>query len=83
MGALVRIWGDKWLPRTSDHKVFKSQTFLDSDAEAETLIDRNGQAWKVDLVQKIFSKHRPRKFSIFLLGLLGFRCYVLASYFRW
>lgn len=36
MGALVRIGGDKWLPRTSDHKVFKSPTFLDSDAEADS-----------------------------------------------
>jgi hypothetical protein len=55
-GAHVRIWKDRWIPRTSIHMVQSPPLILDSKAKVEELIDHDTHWWKTQLLGEIFSK---------------------------
>ena len=37
-GKHIRVWGDKWLPAASTHKVMSPRVFLDADTRVSDLI---------------------------------------------
>ena len=53
-GNSIRIWGDKWLPSTSTHKVASSRLFLHLDTLVGELIDHENVWWKTEALAALF-----------------------------
>ena len=53
----MRVWGVRWLPRSSFHGVISPQSFLHKDTRVGELIDTEFKCWKSSVVDSIFLPH--------------------------
>ena len=56
-GRDVRVWGDRWLPCSSSHRVISPRLFLHEDTRVSELIDIEVKCWKSSVVDSIFLPH--------------------------
>ncbi|XP_041027032.1 uncharacterized protein LOC121267250 [Juglans microcarpa x Juglans regia] len=55
-GDKVRIWGDKWLPKTIPSVVKSPISQLDGNAKVQELLKPGEKRWSMELVEHIFCK---------------------------
>jgi ribonuclease HI len=55
-GSGVRIWKDKWLPRSSTFMIQSQPVILDPNATVKELIDGATNWWKIPLLEQLFTK---------------------------
>jgi hypothetical protein len=53
-GEDTKIWGDKWIPRTTTFTIQSTPRLLNLDAKVAELLDRDGFGWKKDLIETLF-----------------------------
>jgi len=54
-GEQVRIWGDKWIPSSSDHHIHSSAQNLPSGASVAALMDPATGWWNYELINATFT----------------------------
>jgi hypothetical protein len=60
-GQQVRIWGDKWLPSSTDHRVHSTVQLLSHDAKVAELLDPETGWWNYNLINALFSPTEAAK----------------------
>ncbi|KAF5465338.1 hypothetical protein F2P56_015356 [Juglans regia] len=55
-GDKVRIWGDKWLPKTFPSAVKSPISHLDGNAKVQELLKPGEKEWNMELVEHLFCK---------------------------
>ena len=56
-GTNIWIWGDKWLPTASTHKVISPQHFMHLDTGVSELINLETTSWKSVVLDILFLPH--------------------------
>ena len=56
-GRDVKVWGDRWLPGSSSHRVISPRLFLHEETQVGELIDTEVMRWKSSMVDSIFLPH--------------------------
>ena len=56
-GESIRVWGDRWLPSTSTHKVVSLKLFLHEDTRVSEFIDLDVAGWKGGALDAVFLPH--------------------------
>jgi len=54
-GTKIRIWRDKWLPRSHNHMAFSPSQALHLDATVSELIDHENRSWREQQIRQSFS----------------------------
>jgi len=54
-GTRIKIWKDKWLPKSHNHLVHSTPRDLPAEANVSALIDHVNRAWRVQTIRQIFS----------------------------
>jgi hypothetical protein len=53
-GKDIRIWGDKWLIGSNNHRIISTPPLNTSISHVEHLIDSDLKSWKTELVKELF-----------------------------
>ena len=56
-GESILVWGDRWLPSTSTHKVVSPKLFLHKDTRVSEFIDPDVAGWKGGALDAVFLPH--------------------------
>ena len=56
-GESIQVWGDRWLPSTSTHKVVSPKLFLHEDTRVSEFIDPHVADWKGGALDAVFLPH--------------------------
>ena len=56
-GESIQVWGDRWLPSTSTHKVVSPKLFLHEDTRVSEFIDPHVADWKGEALDAVFLPH--------------------------
>jgi len=59
-GEKVRIWGDCWIPFSSNFKVHSPVAVLNSEETVSKLIDQTLGWWNYPLIQRIFGPQEAK-----------------------
>jgi hypothetical protein len=53
-GSSIRIWGDKWISKTTAHTANSLVQVLNQEARVSELLDHDSNWWNIELVQNVF-----------------------------
>lgn len=67
----IRIWDDKWIPRSSSFCIQSPVKGLDAIARVKELIEIDGGIWKEDLVKASFNEEDSGLVCIILINRAG------------
>ncbi|GLT77197.1 hypothetical protein SLA2020_488060 [Shorea laevis] len=67
-GASIKIWGDKWIPRATTHKIQSPVHILHEDTTVSALIDAESHWWNTTLIQHVFSPVEAQSIAVWPLA---------------